>query len=119
MTLLSLILNGVFSFVYLFHIVDEGLEGRELVYKSLWVLPFLINTAVLWKRIRSDGLKKGLIGTLPFIGNVAVSLVSVIVRVLNSEMSGIEFVVLSDLYHLAADHHGFEGISTIDSILEH
>jgi hypothetical protein len=119
MTLLSLILNGVFPFVYLFHIVDEGLEGRELVYRSLWVLPFLINTAVLWKRIRSDGLKKRLIGTLPFIENVAVSLVSVVVRVLSSEMSGIQFVVISDVYHLGADHHGFERISTIDPILEH
>jgi hypothetical protein len=88
------------------------MEGRELVYRCLWMLPFLNNTAVLWKRIRLDDLKKGLIGTLSFIGNVAVSLVSVVVRVLNSEMSGIDFVVLSDVYHLAADHHGFERIST-------
>ncbi|MCS5662133.1 MAG: hypothetical protein NZ842_17180 [Dehalococcoidia bacterium] len=95
MTLLSLVLNGVLSLVFLFHIVDEGLEGSELFYWSLWVLPFLMNITVLWKKIRTDGLMERLIGTLSFIGSVAVFLVSVVVRVVNNEMSEIEFVVLS------------------------
>jgi hypothetical protein len=94
MTLLSLIFNGVLSLVYLFHIIDEGLEGGELVCWSLWMLPFLINTIVLWKRIYPER-KKGLMVILSLIGSVVVFLVSIVVRVENNEMSGGEFVVLS------------------------
>jgi len=70
-------------------------KGGELVCWFLWILPFLINTIVLWERIYPDSLKKGLMARLSLIGSVVVFLASIVVRVENNEMSGGELVVLS------------------------